>query len=34
LTAADKLSFSGYIGIKLVGRTEIWTRAPESLRGC
>jgi uncharacterized protein (DUF2147 family) len=32
--AADKLEFSGYVGIKLVGRTETWTRAPEALRGC
>jgi uncharacterized protein (DUF2147 family) len=30
----DKLSFSGYIGIKLVGRKETWTRAPGNLRGC
>jgi uncharacterized protein (DUF2147 family) len=32
--APDKLSFSGYVGIKLVGRTETWTRAPEAQRGC
>jgi uncharacterized protein (DUF2147 family) len=32
--AADKLEFSGYVGIKLAGRTETWTRAPEALRGC
>jgi uncharacterized protein (DUF2147 family) len=32
--APDKLAFSGYFGIKLVGRTETWTRAPENLRGC
>jgi uncharacterized protein (DUF2147 family) len=31
---ADKLSFSGYVGIKLMGRTETWTRAPDALRGC
>jgi uncharacterized protein (DUF2147 family) len=30
----DKLVFSGYIGIKLVGRKETWTRAPGNLRGC
>jgi uncharacterized protein (DUF2147 family) len=30
----DKLSFSGYVGIKLMGRTETWTRAPAALRGC
>jgi uncharacterized protein (DUF2147 family) len=34
LAAPDKLSFSGYVGIKLMGRTETWTRAPAALRGC
>jgi uncharacterized protein (DUF2147 family) len=34
LLTPDQLSFSGYIGIKLVGRTETWTRAPDNLRGC
>ena len=34
LLAPDKLEFSGYVGIKLAGRTETWTRAPETLRGC
>jgi uncharacterized protein (DUF2147 family) len=31
---ADKLAFSGYVGIKLMGRTETWTRAPDALCGC
>jgi uncharacterized protein (DUF2147 family) len=34
LLSADQLAFSGYVGIKLMGRTETWTRAPDALRGC
>jgi uncharacterized protein (DUF2147 family) len=30
----ETLAFSGYVGIKLVGRKETWARAPDKLRGC
>ena len=34
LIANDQLSFTGYVGIRLLGRTETWTRAPTGLNGC
>jgi uncharacterized protein (DUF2147 family) len=30
----DKLMLRGYIGIRLFGRTEIWTRAPSNIAIC
>ncbi len=30
----DKLSLRGYVGIKLFGRTETWTRTTESVATC
>lgn len=30
----DKLQVTGYMGMKLLGRTMVWTRAPATLPGC
>ena len=30
----DKLQVTGYIGMKLLGRTMVWTRAPATLPNC
>ena len=30
----DKLQVTGYMGMKLLGRTMVWTRAPETLPSC
>ena len=34
LQGADKLQVTGYLGIKLLGETFVWTRAPANLARC
>jgi uncharacterized protein (DUF2147 family) len=34
LTGKDQLSITGYLGVKLLGRTMIWTRAKTELPSC
>ena len=34
LDGSDKLQVTGYVGMKLLGRTMVWTRAPATLPGC
>ena len=34
LAGADKLQVTGYLGLKLLGKTMTWTRAPADLSSC
>ena len=34
LAGADKLQVTGYLGMKLLGKTMVWTRAPTNLPSC
>ena len=34
LIASDRLQITGYLGLKLLGRSMVWTRAPADLPSC
>jgi uncharacterized protein (DUF2147 family) len=34
LTESDKLKVTGYLGVKMLGKSFLWTRAPAGLPRC